>query len=86
MNCNNLIRQELIGKKIKIINSSNKNIINLEGMIVDETYHTFKILIDEQIKVIFKKKLLFAVEIDDNKVIINGDDINKRPEERIKVN
>ncbi|MEK6886539.1 MAG: ribonuclease P protein subunit [Nanoarchaeota archaeon] len=71
---------ELIGKKIKIIESNNKSIVGKTGIIVDETMNMLSIEMNgKEIKVI-KDQCVF--EIDGEKVM--GKEIAKKPEERIK--
>lgn len=70
------MRKELIGKKIKIIESKNKTNKGIKGKVIDETKNT--ITIDD--KKFIKKNITFEI---DGK-IIEGKDIMFRPEERIK--
>ena len=73
------MKTELIGKKIKIIESNNKNSIGKAGIVV-ETKNMLSVEIDgKEIKVI-KDQCVF--EIEGKK--ISGKDIAKKPEERIK--
>jgi ribonuclease P protein subunit POP4 len=73
---------EFIGAKIKVINATNKSLQGLEGSIIDETKNSFKIKNSEQEeKIVLKKGAVFMI----NNNIIKGDEIIKRPEERIKL-
>ena len=76
----NKYQKEYIGKKVKITKSKNKQHENLEGVIVDETKHTFKVKGDK-IRTILKKGNEFLIGSDR----IEGDKITKKPEERIKI-
>lgn len=77
----NKYQQEYIGKKIKIIQSENKQQQNIEGKIIDETKNTFTIKTkSKEIKIIKQGK---TFEINGEK--IKGEKITKRPEERIKI-
>lgn len=75
------LKDEFLGKKIKIIKSPMKHQENLEGIIVDETKNTFTILTKDGEKKVLKSKREFLIE----ETKINGDKIQKRPEERIKI-
>jgi len=75
-----MTKEELIGKKIKIIESKNKSLIGIEGYVVDETKNMLFIESDGKIRKIVKDQCIF--EIDGKR--IEGKDIAKRPEERIK--
>jgi RNase P/RNase MRP subunit p29 len=82
----NIYKKELIGKFVKIINSKNVFNKNIEGIVVDETYHTIKIKHDKQIKTLFKKNIIFKMTVDENQVVIKGENFEKRPHDRLKVN
>ena len=74
-------KDEFIGLKIKITKSPMKHQEGTQGIIVDETKNTFTILKNgEEIKVL-KNKREFLIE----ETKINGDKIQKKPEERIKI-
>jgi RNase P/RNase MRP subunit p29 len=73
---------EFIGAKIKVIKASNKSLEGLEGTIADETKSTFKIINTKgEEKTLLKKGAVFLI----SNQRINGDDILRRPEERIKL-
>ena len=70
-------KKEIIGKKIKVVDSKNKTLVGITGDVVDETKNT--------ITLGNKKKLLkshVTLEIDDE--IIDGKTLQKKPEDRIK--
>lgn len=75
---------ELIGEPIEVVESTNKSNIGLKGKIVDETKFTIKVSNQGKIKTLFKSTLLF--KLGKNGKIINGKNMMKRPEERIKGN
>jgi ribonuclease P protein subunit POP4 len=73
---------EFIGVKIKIISASNKSLEGIEGRVVDETKNTFKIKNSKgEEKIVLKSGTIFMI----NNQEIKGDEILKRPEERIKL-
>jgi RNase P/RNase MRP subunit p29 len=73
---------EFIGAKIKVVSASNKSLTGLEGSIVDETKNTFKIKNNQgEEKTLLKKGTVFLI----NNQTIKGDEITRRPEERIKL-
>ncbi len=82
----NLVRHELIGLKVKIKESKNLSLKNLEGRIIDETYNTFKIETkDKKEKIIPKKECVFLFTLpDETKVQVYGEILVGRPEDRIK--
>ena len=75
-----MTKEELIGKNITIVESANKSLIGIKGIVVDETKNTLSIETNGEIKKIVKDQCVFDIE----GKIINGKDITKSPEERIK--
>lgn len=75
-----MFKEELIGQKIKILESKNKTLQNLTGIIIDETKHTITIQTKTKQKMILKNQIKFQVK---NKTI-DGTSIISRPEDRIK--
>lgn len=82
----NLVRHELIGLKVKILDSKNKSLKKIKGIVIDETYNT--IIIEKKNKkrkVVPKKSTIFLFELDNNKKVkVLGDILIGRPEDRIK--
>lgn len=74
------MKAELIGKKIKIIESNNKSLVGVTGIVVDETKNMLSIERDGKELKIIKDQCVF--EIDGKN--IHGREIAKRSEERIK--
>ena len=71
-----------IGKKVEILSSSNSTYIGTVGTVLDETKNSFVIDVDGKRKVILKKGTKFVID----KQILDGDDIARRIEDRIKKN
>tara|TARA_Y100000310_G_scaffold341859_1_gene442539 strand:- start:1535 stop:1774 length:240 start_codon:yes stop_codon:yes gene_type:complete len=71
---------ELIGQKITIIKSKNKDNLKISGKIVDETKYTIKVSHQGKIKTLMKNNITFQL----NDLVIEGKTITKRSEERIK--
>jgi len=75
------MKETLIGKEIRVIDSSNKSLIGTEGKVIDETKNTIKIIDKKKReKMIIKNQVTLKL---DNK-IVEGKKITKRIEERIK--
>jgi ribonuclease P protein subunit POP4 len=79
----NLLGHEMIGLKVKVIKSTDKKREGTEGKIVDETQKTFRISA-KKIVTVPKKECEFEFDLGEEKRIINGREIMKRPEDRIK--
>jgi len=75
-----MTKEELIGKKIKIIESKNKTLVGIKGIVVDETKNLIFVEDGKKTRKIVKDQCVFDVE--GKKV--SGKDITNRPEERIK--
>jgi ribonuclease P protein subunit POP4 len=58
--------------------------MNLSGLIIDETKHTFLIETDKKQKRIAKQTATFAFEYHGKKIIVKGTRLIYRPEDRIK--
>ena len=87
INKKNFPKHEFIGLKVKVLESSNENQIGIEGKIVDETKKIIKIESKSGEKSIQKKGSVFEFEIPKNgKITIIGNEIEIRPEDRIKKN
>lgn len=77
----NPLKDEFLGKKIKIIESPMANQLGVEGVVVDETKNSFTILLEGREIKVLKNKRVFL--IDGTKIV--GCNIQKKPEERIKI-
>lgn len=71
---------EIIGKSIKIVESTNPDEAGIEGKVVDETKNTLVLDTKKGEKMLFKNNIKIRIG---NK-IIEGKKLLKRPEERIK--
>jgi len=79
----NILRHELIGLQCDITDAKNKSLIGLRGKIIDETMKTVVIKAETR-KRVQKKGTKFRIQLGDRKIVINGDFIAARPEDRIK--
>ncbi len=81
----NIVFHELIGLRVKILKHYDQSLVGIEGIIIDETKYTLKIRVDNKIKTILKKGALLLFKLSDKvKVLVNGEQILGRPEERLK--
>jgi ribonuclease P protein subunit POP4 len=81
----NLVKHELIGLNVEVIDSSNKSQIGTKGMVVNETKNTLVIKTRKDEKRIQKKGSVLMFKLSKHKVRVNGDKIIARPEDRIKL-
>jgi ribonuclease P protein subunit POP4 len=77
MRMGDVLRDEFIGKKIKVIASTNKTLVGVQGKVVDETQQTL-VLEDG------RKLLKSQVEIEVQHVSVDGKRLVGRPEDRLK--
>ena len=74
--------EEFIGLPLEVIDSKNKSLKGKKGKVIDETQYTIVIEENsEKITILLKKGTIF--KINDNQ--INGDKIQKKPEDRVKL-
>lgn len=78
------LKGEFIGKEVEIINSANKDLVGLKGIIVDETKNMFEIETKKGDKKVQKKVCTFKFYPE--KLIVEGKIIDYRPEDRISRN
>lgn len=86
INAKSLIRHELIGLRVEITNSTNSFHKRIKGLVVDETKNLLIIETESGTKKIQKKGTEFMFTLPDSKKVkVNGNVIEKRPEERVKL-
>ncbi|EPA04781.1 ribonuclease P protein component 1 [Candidatus Nitrosarchaeum limnium] len=79
----NLTSHELIGLRIEIIESSNPQIIGLNGTITDETKSMFTMSTVNGSKMVTKSNNVWKFSINNQDVVLEGSKISKRPHDRI---
>ncbi|MFA5357945.1 MAG: ribonuclease P protein subunit [archaeon] len=76
---------ELIGLDAKIIGGSCTERNKISGKVVDETKNTFTISTENGEKIVPKSECVFEFDLGKNgRVVINGKNILKKPEDRAK--
>ena len=79
----NITTHELIGMHTEVLNSSNSQIIGLNGRIVDETKSMIIINTANGMKSIPKSNNDLKFTIDNKDIVVNGSKITKRSFERL---
>ena len=79
-----IVKDELIGRQLKIKKCTDPNWIGETGTIIDETKNTFLIEKNGEQKRIAKNIATFEFEHHGKKTIIEGTRLTYRPEDRIK--
>ena len=81
----NVLHHELIGLKVKIVRSSDRNLVNMTGVIIDETKKTLVILSNQQEKRISKRIVKLHIVLPNGNIIeVNGRTLLGQPENRVK--
>ena len=75
---------EYLGLDIEIIESGDESQRGLKGKVYNETKNTFVIKTKNGLKRVGKKGKKFMFVNEKEKIYVDGDKINYRPEERIK--
>ena len=83
INSENLIQQEFIGLGTSIADSSNPQLIGLNGTIINETKSMFTLKTSKGMKKIPKNNSVWSFKIDNKELKLNGSKIQKRPHDRI---
>jgi len=79
----NITSHEFIGLHTEITQSTNPQVIGLNGMIMDETKSMFRINTVKGIKSIAKSSNKWKFSIENKDIVIDGSKISKRPFDRI---
>lgn len=85
INAKDILRTEMIGKDIEIIDSKNKSLLGLKGRIIDETKNSFIIMHNGKRKMILKSHVKMIIIWKDKKVLVDGKMLARRPEDRINI-
>jgi ribonuclease P protein subunit POP4 len=84
MNVKDFLRHELIGLKMEVTDSKNKNLIGIKGVIIDETRNTLTIKENDKVKTLLKEQVTLKIFSEDHEIKVNGELLVGRPEDRLK--
>ncbi|MBU4501792.1 MAG: ribonuclease P protein subunit [Nanoarchaeota archaeon] len=79
-----LVRSELIGLEVEVVEAGNKSLVGLKGLIVDETKNTLSIERGDVIKKVLKSQVMLNILFDGQTFQIDGKVLVGRPEDRLK--
>ena len=79
----NITRHELIGMNTRITESTNSQIIGLNGTIINETKSMFTLNTNKGTKTIPKTNTTWKFSLENKEVSINGSKIQKRSFDRL---
>ncbi|RLF25083.1 MAG: ribonuclease P protein subunit [Thermoprotei archaeon] len=81
----NIILHELIGLYVRVIDSRNKYLIGLRGVVIDETRNTLVLSTDKGVKIVPKAVCSFEFRLPSGLLVrVEGRLLVGRPEDRIK--
>lgn len=83
-NNKNIVLQELIGLRAKVVKCFDRKQVGLEGTVIDETKNTLVISAHDGIKRLVKKSSTFRFYVNRKAFVVDGLEINSRPFERIE--
>ena len=76
---------ELIGMHARITESVNSELVDISGVIIDETKHMLKLDTKLGEKLIPKKICTFRISNHDDRTIISGTKLHNRSHERLEI-
>lgn len=76
---------ELIGMHARVTESVNSELIDISGVIIDETKHMLKLETKFGEKLIPKKICTFRISNHDDRTIISGTKLHNRSHERLEI-
>ena len=79
-----IVKDELIGRNVKIVKCTDQTFENTSGVIIDETKNTFLIETKDKQKRIAKNTAKFEFEYNGKKIAVKGSKLIFRPEDRTK--
>ncbi|NIP62469.1 MAG: ribonuclease P protein subunit [Nitrosopumilaceae archaeon] len=80
----NLVRHELVGLDVQLVDGSNPQIIGINGTIINETRYMFTLKTKKGIKNVPKNFNSWKFKIDED-VTVDGKLLTKRPFERLVI-
>jgi ribonuclease P protein subunit POP4 len=83
-NNKNIVLHELIGLDVEVTNCSDPDQIGISGRVVDETKNTLLIAAGKGTRRAIKKNSTFRFRKGSKSFIVDGEEINFRPHERIE--
>ena len=79
-----IVRSELIGLEVEVIEANNKSLVGLKGLIIDETKNTLSIERKDVVKKVIKSQVTINILFDGQTFQIDGKVLVGRPEDRLK--
>ena len=79
-----ILKEELIGLEVEVIDAKNKSLIGIKGKIIDETKYTLVFETSKGIKKVLKEQVTLKLPYKNKKLSVEGKLLIGRPYERLK--
>lgn len=76
-----MIKHDLLGKRLRVVDAKNQSLVGIEGEVVDESKNTIKVRTVDGEKTLLKEQVTIEVE----GTVVEGQLITQRPEKRTKL-
>jgi ribonuclease P protein subunit POP4 len=76
-----MIRHDLVGRDLKVVDAHNNALVGITGKVVDETKSTLRVRTDRGEKTLLKEQV--TIEVDGTR--IEGELLTQRPEKRTRL-
>ena len=80
----NIVKHELIGLTVKVVEAKNIALVGIKGKVVDETRNTLVIETKDGEKTVLKEQVQLETTVAGETVLIDGKMLVARSEDRIK--
>lgn len=78
-----LVRHELVGLEVRVVDADNPDLIGVAGRVVDETTHTLRVEGPDRVRTVPKAAATLVFELPDGeRVTVEGDRLVARPARR----
>ena len=81
-----LVRHELAGLDVEVVESPNPDLVGIAGRVVDETTNTLLVAAGDGVKQVPKAAATFRFRLEDAAVLVDGDRLVARPARRTETN
>lgn len=84
MGINDVVKMQIIGNYVEIVDAKNKKLVRMKGKIIDETRNMIKIESEGQEKLIIKEQVVLNIHKNGKIYQVSGKKLIGRTEERVK--
>ena len=81
-----LVRHELAGLDVEVVESPNPDLVGIAGRVVDETTNTVLVATGDGVKRVPKAETTFRFRLQEADVVVDGDRLVARPARRTESN